>query len=1631
MGWFDDITEKFKDIVSPPKPKVTTGPTRYPTPKPKPQPKPQPVRREPIRAERPKKKARKPTPPPKPKPQPVRLPPIRAVPKPTPPPVVRPTPPPVRLPPIRAERPKPTPPKPTPKPTPPPVTRPPIVLPPIRAEPKPTIADVVKEKIKETFEKIVDREPEVVTPPVVVTPPTPEELAITLPPIRLEPKPTVADVVKERVKDIVKETFEEVKERVKEADRVEVLPEIKLEAPTTYEKIDVALGGVLPYGAPTAEQKSVEKIKQDELKRLRSEKASLFQATEGEGVSYIIPELGREDFFKAQFNQKLQGMVSDDDREIQQLTKDIDRNERYTITTAEGIERTMKGSKYMEMIKNDPFYSSESRRSRLISKGYAEGGKVVTGKEYLEILKKDPYFSQENITAMATAKSLEDTSKMFKARLATEKYLEPITKIKGEQIIDYFKSAGRGITELTTGLSPLDTIDPIKKYIRSKFGSPEFQQFQKDALAELKKAGSSKAEFKKFRDKYPDVGSIVQRYAIEPASIKDISRGLQVAGFGVALVPGAAATGLAAGSLFVSEIGEVERERRELGEREDITREEILGAAGSAFIGGLGAGVVWKGAGVLGKTGKEVLTAKAALAASKAGTTKRLALLSGAKLIEGVGYVTEREIAAYFGSEVAGEIYKAGRLTLEQKKMPAIYSGATLGSSLAGFTIGGKVARPIIETGLKVSGRGVSVIPELYRKETSFDVTTEILGGGKVRKPTAIEKKRLEKEWFDIYGEKKTFKEGIEPTEMLLTRRGALQPSKDILVPRKDVYETHKGKELTEEQIFFRSDAPLKEGVPSMVISPSPLFTKGEGKKWIDMYKENLAKVKEEGIIKAGLKQKREALQRTPIATDVIVRLVGKRGEKVKSDYIKMVSKDFATKGKITETTYKKIGAEALKDLKKEQGNVFKKSGLAEMLKNPEIKKAFERKLGEKRIKEMGLSEKARKFEFEMEEEIAIFDPIRLSKKDAKIDIAFIPSGVKVSETKFGETKVKGVGKEPVAVISGFGARAPYLKRVEQSFFPKKFLVETETKFALTKFPIQQKFAERAVLPGGHAFPHMKRVQENVLKMMDVYPETKQYWVKKYGSIEKAKEEMGKTLYHDLWKRGETSREFLEPFGLGHGEVAYKSWKKYKHLFPKELQFKPDVAKAIGQHSVLDPRSKQYKLLDKLGLISLESKFLATADRLDLARYGIRPDKKQLPMKDALERLSPKNILEMKDKVSDVNLKSFKPKTIEKIRSKALKEVEVLEKKLGKLDYKDRQKLIKQKSSEISEKFRTDKAFKEKIKKEKLTTKESLKVKESYPMSTTKRDFNILSGKLAIGVPITERTIDESLIYDRTLPVGEREIIGVARPTPEEPDRDYPIDYDPLIPSPRIPTPEVPDRIIPPPRRDDPFIPRPPTPEEPEREYPTPETDREYPTPEEPDRDYPTDYDYLVPKPRPPTVAAGGFNLKIPSRKPKRVKKVVKKGKAYDSYGKIVGKKKYKRLNQVPLSRRKALDLSSYVIDHSLSTNFYIKHLPGKKPQTPKIKVPDNYFGGQRKNLRNYRIRKGKKVPMERPDMFIERKGKARLSTKSEINRINLLKKLAELKKKSKKTIIKKKVVKRRSRKKLARRTKSKDLFFR
>lgn len=105
------------------------------------------------------------------------------------------------------------------------------------------------------------------------------------------------------------------------------------------------------------------------------------------------------------------------------------------------------------------------------------------------------------------------------------------------------------------------------------------------------------------------------------------------------------------------------------------------------------------------------------------------------------------------------------------------------------------------------------------------------------------------------------------------------------------------------------------------------------------------------------------------------------------------------------------------------------------------------------------------------------------------------------------------------------------------------------------------------------------------------------------------------------------------------------------------------------------------------------------------------------------------------------------------------------------------------------------------------------------------------------------------------------------------------------------------------------------------------------------------------------------------------------------------GKKKFMRINKVPITKAKALNLGGFITDHSLGATFKISKT-NKVAQKPKLRVPTRYFSRNDPKFRTFKKRKGKKIQLS--STFIEKR-RHRLDTASEVKKITVAKKLKEL----------------------------------
>ena len=153
--------------------------------------------------------------------------------------------------------------------------------------------------------------------------------------------------------------------------------------------------------------------------------------------------------------------------------------------------------------------------------------------------------------------------------------------------------------------------------------------------------------------------------------------------------------------------------------------------------------------------------------------------------------------------------------------------------------------------------------------------------------------------------------------------------------------------------------------------------------------------------------------------------------------------------------------------------------------------------------------------------------------------------------------------------------------------------------------------------------------------------------------------------------------------------------------------------------------------------------------------------------------------------------------------------------------------------------------------------------------------------------------------------------------------------------------------------------------------------------------------------PQVPTTIRTGVGVPIPlpslgkARPGKPFGVPEKKNQGYHAFAKQKGIKK--RLNKVPLTKRQARDLSSFLVDNSTSRTGGIVRAINKKSLRPQTKIPKGYFGKTSKKYRPFRIVQGRKVPLF--NEFIERT-KFAIDTKGEKRGLSIARVLAKRRKK-------------------------------
>ncbi len=134
-------------------------------------------------------------------------------------------------------------------------------------------------------------------------------------------------------------------------------------------------------------------------------------------------------------------------------------------------------------------------------------------------------------------------------------------------------------------------------------------------------------------------------------------------------------------------------------------------------------------------------------------------------------------------------------------------------------------------------------------------------------------------------------------------------------------------------------------------------------------------------------------------------------------------------------------------------------------------------------------------------------------------------------------------------------------------------------------------------------------------------------------------------------------------------------------------------------------------------------------------------------------------------------------------------------------------------------------------------------------------------------------------------------------------------------------------------------------------------------------------------------------------RKPLREKllplprrRTIRKPKPVRAKGFVVEEKrggKFVRLKGKPLSKKDALDKLAFRIDNKISRTGRIRPLPKVRKLGRITKKETGHFKRTRKNLRDFRIVKGKRVKLK-PGTFIEKKGKALINTPGEKRQLRI-----------------------------------------
>ena len=155
--------------------------------------------------------------------------------------------------------------------------------------------------------------------------------------------------------------------------------------------------------------------------------------------------------------------------------------------------------------------------------------------------------------------------------------------------------------------------------------------------------------------------------------------------------------------------------------------------------------------------------------------------------------------------------------------------------------------------------------------------------------------------------------------------------------------------------------------------------------------------------------------------------------------------------------------------------------------------------------------------------------------------------------------------KTPIQSIPIVGRR---LQNYIDLFRSKETITKQDAYTVNQQLRLYNKFGKDLVVPIKHGGPHLSGVEKNIKMLIDLYPEYHPELIKRYGSVEKAKTQIGYAgILHDLGKTTESSKEFGTKHGPKVANVIEAGLMRNKSILP-EISHAVRVHESIASENI-------------------------------------------------------------------------------------------------------------------------------------------------------------------------------------------------------------------------------------------------------------------------------------------------------------------------------------------------------------------------------------------------------------------------------------------------------------------------------